>query len=235
MKLDANTFMKALDPIYDKALDGIPGFLSVEEMAEDYLSDLEDRKNLESLKGRVDTLIRWQVTKASTSGFLTGLGGILTLPVAIPANLSSVMYVQLRMVAAVAYAGGYDVRNDRVKTLCYTCLCGNTANEVLKGVGITAGTKLTQQAIKRLSFEAIKKVNKAVGFRLVTKFGQTGVVNLGKAIPLAGGVVGGTFDGAATYTIGKVAKNVFLADDQKSAQRKPSAYHQRSNQSTADH
>ena len=30
-------------------------------------------------------------------------------------------------------------------------------------------------------------MNKAVGFRLLTKFGQTGLVNLGKAIPLVGG------------------------------------------------
>lgn len=218
MKLDPNTLMKALDPLYDKALDGIPGFASVEEMAKDYL------RGSESIEERINTLIRYQVAKASTSGFLTGLGGVLTLPVMIPANLSSVMYVQLRMVAAIAYMCGYDIRDDRVKTLCYVCLSGNAAKDILKGVGITAGTKLTEQAIKRLSFEAIKKINQAIGFRLVTKFGQTGVVNLGKAIPLAGGVIGGTFDGAATHAAGKVAKNLFLTNAETPSSEHPLSF-----------
>lgn len=114
------------------------------------------------------------------------------------------------MIAAIVYMGdpGIDLRDDRVKTICYACLCGNVA----KDMGITAGTKLTEQAIKKMSFEVVKKISGAVGFRLVTKFGQTGVINLGKAIPLVGGVVGGTFDGVATHTIGRVAKDVFAAD-----------------------
>ncbi len=61
--------------------------------------------------------------------------------------------------------------------------------------------------------EVIKRVNRAVGFRLLTKFGQTGVVNFGKAIPLVGGAVGATFvGGAVTLAAGKVAKSLFLAE-----------------------
>lgn len=185
------------------------GFLSAEEMAKDYL------EGPGSLEDKANTLVRYQVAKASTSGFLTGLGGVLTLPVMIPANLSSVMYVQLRMIAAIAYMGEYDARNDRVKTVCYACLCGNAAMDILKEAGRVTGTKLTEQAIKRSSFEAIKKINKAVGFRLITKFDHAGVINLGKAIPLAGGVIGGTFDGVTTRTIGKVAKDVFIAKSKR--------------------
>lgn len=126
------------------------------------------------------------------------------------------MYLQLQMVAAVACMGGYDVRNDRVKTVCYTCLCGNAATDILKGAGITIGKKLTVGTIERLSFEVIKKINQKVGFRMITKFGQTGAINLGKAVPLVGGVVGGTFDGTTTYTIGRFAKNVFVTGDEVS-------------------
>jgi uncharacterized protein (DUF697 family) len=210
MKLDPDTVSKTLDLLYDKALNGVPalndvpGFSSVEDMAQDYL------KGDGSLEQKIDKLISVQVAKASTSGFVTGLGGVLTLPVMIPANLSSVLYVQLRTIAAIARINGYDVRSDQVKTLCFVCLCGDAAKNILKGTGITLGRKLTEQAIKRLSYEVIKKINQAVGFRLITKFGQTGIVNLGKAIPLAGGIVGGTFDGMTTYTVGKVAKNLFF-------------------------
>ena len=211
MRPDPNTLVKALDSIYGKALNGVPGFISAEEMADNY------RKDTVSLEEQANRLIRYQVAKASASGFLTGLGGVLVLPVTVPLNLSSVLYVQLRMIAAVAHLGDHDIRDDRVKTLCYLCLCGNSANEVLKGAGITIGTKLTEKAIKQLSFETIKKINKAVGFRMLTKFGQTGVINLGKAIPLVGGAVGGTLDGAATHTLGKVAKRAFLPEDEETS------------------
>lgn len=209
MQLDAATIMQTLSPIYDTAVSGVqnvPGMESSRGLAEDYLHDSG------SLEDKVNTLIGHQVVKASTSGFVTGLGGVITLPVAIPANLTSVMYIQLQMITAIAHTGGYDVYSDRVKTLCYVCLCGDAATDVLKTAGITIGKKLTEQAIMKLSFETVKRINQAVGFRLVTKFGQMGAVNLGKAVPLVGGVVGGTFDGAATYTIGKVAQNMFIAD-----------------------
>ncbi|MBL1640149.1 EcsC family protein, partial [Klebsiella pneumoniae] len=76
----------------------------------------------------------------------------------------------------------------------YTCLTGNAAKDIVKNIGITISTKMTNTLIKNISGETIKAINKAVGFRLITKFGQKGAINLGKAIPLVGGVVGATFD-----------------------------------------
>ena len=213
MKLDATIVGKALDLAYDKAVEGVPGvpgMESAEGLAKDYLNDAG------SLEKKIDSLVRYQVLKASTSGFVTGLGGVLTLPVAIPANLASVMYLQLQMVAAIAHMSGYDVRSDRVRSICYACLCGNAATDILKGAGIMIGRKLTERAIKQMSYEVIKKINQKVGFRLLTKFGQTGAINLGKAIPLVGGVIGGTFDGTTTYAIGRVARSVFVTGDEPS-------------------
>lgn len=216
MKLDATIVGRTLDLAYDKAVDGVPGvpgMESAEGLAKDYLNDPG------SLEDAVNALIRYQVVKATTSGFVTGLGGLLTLPVSIPANLASIMYLQLQMVASIARMGGHDVRSDRVRAVCYACLCGNAATDILKGAGITIGKKLTEQAIKQLSFDVILKINRAVGFRLFTKFGQKGVINLGKAIPLVGGVIGGTFDGTTTYAIGRVAKSVFVTGDGPSEER----------------
>jgi len=80
----------------------------------------------------------------------------------------------------------------------------------LTDIGIEIGKKLSRQAIKKLSFEVIKNINKTVGFRLLTKFGEKGVINLGKAIPLLGGGIGATVDAVSTNTIGKVAMKTFL-------------------------
>lgn len=161
----------------------------------------------------MNSLIRWQNTKAGTSGFITGLGGLLTLPLTLPANITSVLYVQIRMVAAIAIMGGYDVKDDRVRSIVYSCIAASSAAEVAKNFGIKLGNKLAMQGIKKISGETLKKINQAVGFRLLTKFGQKGFVNLGKTIPFIGGIVGATFDVVATNTVGNVARNTFIIEN----------------------
>lgn len=198
--------MELLDWTYDKAVNGlgVVGMDSAIDLAEDY------SKQEGQLVEQINSLIRWQNTKSVTSGFVTGLGGIITLPVAIPANVASVMYVQIRMIAAIAHMCGFDVKDDRVKTIVYACLTGNAAVDILKNAGVVIGTKMSTQLIKSISFETIKAINKAVGFRLVTKFGEKGVINLGKAVPVVGGIISGTIDGVSTNTIGNIARNTFI-------------------------
>ena len=64
--------------------------------------------------------------------------------------------------------------------------------------------------IFRISGEVLKRINRAVGFRLVTKAGTRGVVNLVKVVPFVGGFVGGALDAVATKVIGRTAKQVFV-------------------------
>jgi hypothetical protein len=201
---DHGAIMKALDWGYDKAVNGLPGLETAEELAASY-TRLPGTPSEQS-----DSLIRWQIAKAGTSGFVTGLGGIITLPVAIPANIASVLYVQLRMIAAIAHIGGHNVRDDQVRTLAYMCLCGSAAVDVAKDIGIQVGTKLTTSAIKRISGETLVRINQRVGFRLLTKFGEKGVINLGKAVPILGGVIGGTVDSISTKVVGNAARNAFV-------------------------
>jgi hypothetical protein len=204
--LTESKMMQVLDWAYDKAVNGVAGLDSASELAADYMSQGGSRIE------QANSLIRWQNTKAATSGFISGLGGVITMPVAIPANIASVMYVQIRMIAAIAYMGGHNLKNDRVKSLVYACLTGNAAKDILKDVGIVVGKKMTESAIKNISGKTITAINQKVGFRLLTKFGEKGVVNLGKAVPLIGGIIGGTIDSMATNTIGNIARDTFLAE-----------------------
>lgn len=132
------------------------------------------------------------------------------MPLTLPANITSVIYVQIRMIAAIAHIGGHDVKDDRVKSLVYACLAGNAAKDILKDIGIVVGTKLTTSAIKNISGKTIIAINQKVGFRLLTKFGEKGAINLGKAVPLIGGLIGGTFDTVTTNTIGNIARDTFI-------------------------
>lgn len=214
--LTHDTIMKALDWSYDKAVNGgIPGMDTAIELADNYL------QKSGTLDEKVKALILSQNTKSATSGFLSGVGGILTLPIAIPANIASVMLVQVRMVAAIAHMGGYNLKDDQVKSFVYACLAGNGAKDILKNAGIQIGKKLAFTGIKRIPFVVIKKINQAVGFRLLTKFGEKGVINLGKMLPLAGGLIGGTVDALFTNTIGKVAHKLFITESSANAKEEP--------------
>ena len=196
--------MNLLDVCYDKALQGVlPGEKSIEELAEDYLYKSSSKKKA------IDNLIGYQTVLCGTNGFITGLGGLLVLPVTIPTNVAGVIYVQLRMIAAIAYINGYDIYSDQVRTIAYACLTGSSAANILKNMGIKISEKMAVNALKRVPGAILIKINQQVGFRLVTKFGQKGLVNVIKMMPLVGGVVGGVFDTGMTLTIGNVAKKVF--------------------------
>jgi len=198
------SLLQLLDMLYEKAMTGLPGTDTASGLGESYL------RQEGTLRKQVNTLIRMQNIKAGSSGFLTGLGGIITLPAAIPANLASVLYIQIRMVAAIAYMGGYDLRDDRVKTLVYLCLAGNAAKDILQETGILLGKNLTSLLISRISGSAIQAINQKVGIALLSKSGGKGIINLGKAVPLAGGLIGGAFDAAFTNIIGNTARGVFI-------------------------
>lgn len=203
--LDANQMQNILDALYSKALDGIPLVSkSIDELSYDYLS------RHHSANSAAKSLINYQILKCGTSGFLTGLGGLITLPVAIPANISSVLYVQMRMVAAIAQMGGFDTHTDQVQSLVYVCLTGSAAADIVKQAGIKVGERAALNAIKKIPGKTLIEINKKVGMRLFTKFGHTGVINLGKSVPIVGGVIGGGMDVFSTRIIGDNARRMFI-------------------------
>lgn len=208
VKMSQKEIMGLLDKLYDESIKGIAKVSPpIDILANDYLQKSKD----------VDTaakqFINYQVAKCTTSGFITGLGGLITLPVAIPANVGSVMYVQMRMIACLAYMGGYDTNSDQVQTLVYACLAGISIDQILKNVGIQFGNKLAVAMVKKIPGEVLVKINQKVGFRFLTKFGTKGIINIGRAVPIVGGVISGGFDFAETRIIADRAYKMFIQGD----------------------
>lgn len=203
--LTHSKMMQTLDWAYEQTMTGLPGQKSIDQLVQDYLTRYDPET-------AINKLVRSQKTMATTSGILTGLGGILTMPVTIPANVVSVILVQMRMIAAIANIRGYDLKSDQVRTLLYATLAGTSVIDIVKKTGITIGDKLLVGVVQRIPGKSLQKINQAVGFRLVTKFGTKGVINMGKTIPLVGAVVGGSFDYATTSVIAKLAKKNFTND-----------------------
>ncbi len=203
-EINKNTMLKILDSCYDMALSGLSTSESVYNLADEYCKKYSDPKVA------AKKMCNIQVVKCGTSGFITGLGGLITLTVAIPANVASVIYVQLRMIATVAKIGGYDPSDDQVRTMAYVCLTGSAAADIIKKAGINIGEKITVSAIKKIPGAVLTKINQKVGFRLFTKFGEKGAINLVKLVPVVGGVVGGGIDVVGTKAIAKVAYDMFI-------------------------
>ena len=191
-KKDVSGILKFLDELYVKSIDGIPN-------------------------PEVDTAIKKmhtnQIKKCTTSGVVNGFGGLITLPVTIPANVGSVLYVQMRMIACTAYMKGYDLKSDQVQTFVYACLAGISINEFVKKFGVNLGRKLTTSAIKKIPGEVLVKINQKVGFRFLTKFGEKGLINLGKMVPVVGAAINGGLDFAETKVIAKRAYSLFVDGD----------------------
>jgi hypothetical protein len=200
--------LQTLDWLYSQALEGLPGAEeSIEQLAHSY------RARHSGDEDAISALASWQIAKAGIAGFVTNIGGVLTLPVAVPANVASVLYVQIRMVASIAHLRGYDLRQDQVRTFVFACLAGSAAFDILKEFGIRLGSQLTRQMILRVSGELLLRINRAVGFRLVTKAGSKGLINLVRIVPVVSGFVAGGLDAAATKVIAKAAKDIFQPND----------------------
>lgn len=208
-----NTFtqediMTLLDSCYEKCLNGVPMVSqSVEEMANDYLKKYKTRD------AACKAMLKNQIAKCTTSGFVTGLGGVITMPVAIPANIGSVIYVQMRMIACTAYMADYELSSDQTQTFVYACLAGVAVNSLLKQAGIKFGMKFATEIIKKIPGKVLTKINQKVGFRFITKFGTKGIINLGKMVPGVGAIVGGGLDLVETKIIADRAYKWFVVGD----------------------
>ena len=197
--------MKLLDSCYEKCLYGVTTVSpSVEGMAGDYMK--WHRKKEEACKA----MLRNQIAKCATSGFVTSFGGILTLPVAFPANLGSVLYVQMRMIACVAYMNGYELKSEQTQTFVYACLAGVDVNGLVKPTDVKVGVTLTKGWIKKIPGKVLAKINQKVVTKLVGKFGSKGILNLSKLMPGVGAVVGGGFDLAEAKEVADRAYKWFV-------------------------
>ena len=94
---------RMLEWAYDQALSSHGPIEGAVELAENY------KDQYESPREDADALIRWQNVKAGTSVFIAGLPGLMAMPISLPANLTSVLFIQIRMIAAIAHLGGYDL------------------------------------------------------------------------------------------------------------------------------
>jgi uncharacterized protein (DUF697 family) len=191
--------------LLEKGLAGAGPLSSAEDLAREYLIDSsygnDDR--------RVHALMRREMTKNFTSGFITGLGGLVTFPVSIPAALGASWLIQARMAGAIARIYGHDLESERVRTKILLSLAGDVAKDAMKDLGLKLDNKLTQRAVDEIPGRALVEINKRIGAQLIAKLGQRVVLRFPRAVPVLGGVVGGSLDAVVCRMVGRTAQTLF--------------------------
>ena len=196
---------KVLNNIYNLAVTGNGSFgNSIQELADEYV------ERYGRTEKAIDKMVSNQRLKCTATGFVTGLGGLVTLPITIPADLASSLYIDIRMIASVAAIRGYDINSDEVKTLVYLCIVGNSVGDVLKQAGLKSLTNYTAKVlIPKISNAIAAKVAENVGNKLLLKTSTKVLPKLGKMVPVIGGVVSGAYNYAEVSAFAKVARNRF--------------------------
>lgn len=159
--------------------------------------------------GAIDAVVRQHAKIAAAGGFVTGIGGLLTLPVALPVNVAEFYLLATRMVAAIACLRGYDLHKPEVRSAVLLALVGADADDLLKNAGLTTSGRLAGLAAERLPGPALMVVNKGVGFRLISQIGRKSLPRFGKAVPLVGGAVGAGIDVLLLRRIADHARHEF--------------------------
>ena len=152
----------------------------------------------------IDAIVAEHLKLAAAQGFVTGLGGFVTLPVALPTNVAGFYLLATRMVAAVADVRGYDVDDPSTRSAILLALVGADADDVLRKAGQGATGRITAMATERLPAPVLMAVNKGVAFRILTQTGRKVFSRFGKAIPFLGGALGAGLD---TWTMRGIAQH----------------------------
>jgi uncharacterized protein (DUF697 family) len=172
-------------------------------------------RHLERLGGSVDeaitSIIDHHIRLASAQGFVTNIGGVAALPLAIPANITGVAIVQVRMVAAIAHLRGYDLNDNRVRTALVMCLMGGeqVAKHIAEGTLPTSPMAVATAPIfdpdldRQVADDVVTDLAARIG-------GKNLALAIVKRLPLAGGGVSAIMDGFATYQIGRYATGELL-------------------------
>lgn len=192
--------------VLSTAIYGMPPVASAAALAQGY----RDNTRLAHDEARVDSMIRWEIGKNFTAGFLTGIGGMLTLPLALPSNLGATWILQARMAAAVADLRGHRIDEPWVQSLILTSLLGAAAPEMLRRVGVQVGEWVVKQTFQRLSQATLVDINRRVGFKLLSTASGRGALSASRIVPLAGAAVGGIVDAYGCHSVARAAKKLFL-------------------------
>ncbi len=159
----------------------------------------------------IHEVIENHVRYAGAQGFVTNIGGLVTMALAVPTNITGLTLIQCRMIAGIAHLRGYDLDDPRVRNAILVSLLGeDTVNHMVKRKKIPAPPMALATAPHH--DEALEQVISAhVASDLISRVaGKRLATQVGRRIPVVGGLVGAGTDGYTTWKIGRYVDRELL-------------------------
>lgn len=161
------------------------------------------------------------LSSASTSaslgpqGFLTSIGGWITVPVGLPTNIAGLAVLSVRMTAAIAHLRGYDVEDPRVRSAVTLTILGEDLVRKLVAAGKMPASPLGVATAPTFDADLERQISERVMGSLTGRMSSKHLaVVVMRGIPLVGGGVGAVVDGWLTYGLGGYVKREFVARQQ---------------------
>jgi hypothetical protein len=190
-----------LQRVLGRAIAGIGPFDGAREVAARALTEAGG-----DVGGAVQGLIRSHVRLAGAQGFLTNIGGLVTMAVTVPANVTGLVLVELRLLAAIAHLQGHDLVDPGVRAAVLVALLGHDETEKLVRKGELPGNAGWLARSGTAHHDTSERVSAQVAATLVGWLGGKQLATqVGKRVPLFGGVVGAATDARATRRVGRDA------------------------------
>jgi hypothetical protein len=177
------------------------------------------RTEHDAREAAITRIVGESIAKAGITGFTTGLGGIVTMPITLPAGIAGNFMLNARMVGSIAHLRGYDLQDPQVETMIQLIVAGLSLEKILKEFGVNLSRKVAERAVMRAAWMAIEvipgyiinSVGVRAGYLLVIRYGTSkGAALLYKSLPIVSGVVGGALDSGFTKGIAKAASIAFV-------------------------
>jgi len=189
-----------------RAIRGVGPFDGAAEAAE---------KQLDEQHGDVDKAIREvienHVRLAGAQGFLTNIGGLVTMAVTVPTNITGLALIQCRMVAGILHLRGYDLADKRTRNAILASLLGEERMLAMIKKKKLPGTPMALATAPVHDPHLDNIMANEVAAELVTKVaGKQIAATVGRRVPVVGGVVGAGADGYSTWKIGRYVDREFL-------------------------
>jgi hypothetical protein len=189
-----------------RAIEGVGPLPPAAEAADKQLA--EQKGNVERA---IHEVIENHVRYAGAQGFVTNIGGLVTMAVTVPTNISGLALIECRMIAGIAHLRGYDLDDPRVRNAILVCLLGEeTVKSLVKDKHLPAPPMALATAPAH-DAALDQRISTFVARDLVAKIaGKRLAVTVGRRVPVVGGVVGAGADGFATWRVGRYADRELL-------------------------
>ncbi len=190
----------------ERAINGIGPLPGAAAAADKQLE--EQRGNVErAVREIVENHVRW----AGLQGFATNIGGMVTLAVTVPANITGLALLQCRMVAGVAHLRGYDLADPRVHNAILAAILGEETVLGLIKKKQLPGTPMAIATAPAHDSDLDKVMAAQVATAMVTKVaGKRIAIIAGKRVPVVGGAIGAGTDAYSTWKVGRYVEREFL-------------------------